>query len=113
MIDPKLLADEEDPALQAANQQMQAMAAEMDQMHQMLNAVHQSIEAQQNRIKEYEADIKAYEAETRRISAVQAGMSEEQIQDIVRGTIHAAVATGDIVGMMPEREMPDMGEGMQ
>jgi hypothetical protein len=47
-------------------------------------------------------------------------MSEEQIQDIVRGTLHAAVATGDIVGMMPEREtpqmgeeMPNMGEGMQ
>jgi len=112
MIDPKLLADEEDPALQAANQQIQAMSAEMDQMHQMLQAVHQSIEAQQNEIKAYEANIKAYEAETRRIAAVQAGMNEEQIQDIVRGTIHAAVATGDIVGMMPEREMPQMGEEM-
>jgi hypothetical protein len=32
-IDPKLLSDEDDPALQAANQQMQAMGQEMQQMH--------------------------------------------------------------------------------
>jgi hypothetical protein len=35
-IDPKLMGDAEDnPALQAAQQQMQAMAAELDQLHQM------------------------------------------------------------------------------
>jgi hypothetical protein len=54
--------------------------------------------------------IKAYDAETKRISAVQAGMTPEQIQDIVMGTIAAALDTGDIVGRDApmERQMPVM-----
>lgn len=50
----------------------------------MLQRVEQSIEAQ-------EVQIKAYDAETKRISAVQAGMTPDQIQDIVMGTIAAAM----------------------
>ena len=97
-IDPKLLnaEEDEDPALQAANMQIQAMGQEMEQMHQMLQQVSQSMEARDLEIKEFEAQVKAYQAETQRISAVQAGMSPEQIQDIVRGTIDAAIATGDL-----------------
>jgi len=52
--------------------------------------------------------VKAYAAETQRISAVQAGMTEEQIQDIVMGTIAAAMDTGDLVSGMPQ--MPPMQE---
>ena len=38
-------------------------------------------------------------------------MSPEQIQDIVLGTIAAALDTGDLVGPELEpREMPEMGE---
>jgi len=111
-IDPKLLQDnDENPALEAANQQIQAMGQEMEQMHQMLQNVHKSIEAQEQRRMDYEAEIKAYQAETQRISAVQAGMSEEQIQDIVAGTIAAAIHTGDLIGDMPEMQMPEFGEG--
>jgi len=97
-IDPKLLnaEEDEDPALQAANMQIQAMGQEMEQMHQMLQQVSQSMEARDLAIKEFESQVKAYQAETQRISAVQAGMSPEQIQDIVRGTIDAAIATGDL-----------------
>ena len=97
-IDPKILnaEEDEDPALQAANMQIQAMGQEMEQMHQMLQQVSQSMEARDLAIKEFESQVKAYQAETQRISAVQAGMSPEQIQDIVRGTIDAAIATGDI-----------------
>ena len=110
-IDPKVLADEDDPALAAANQQMEAMAAEMENMFQMLQNVNQSMEAREMQIKQFEADIKAYQAETQRISTVQAGMSPEQIQDIVMGTIAAAMDTGDLVGgapQMPEMQMPEM-----
>jgi hypothetical protein len=111
-IDPKLLQDnDENPALEAANQQIQAMGQEMEQMHQMLQNVHKSIEAQEQQRKDYEAEIKAYQAETQRISAVQAGMSEEQIQDIVAGTIAAAMHTGDLIGNMPEQQMPEFNEG--
>ena len=111
-IDPKVLADEDDPALAAANQQMEAMAAEMENMFQMLQNVNQSMEAREMQIKQFEADIKAYSAETQRISAVQAGMSPEQIQDIVMGTIAAAMDTGDLVAGAPQMpEMPEMPQG--
>jgi hypothetical protein len=58
---------------------------------------------------EYKAQVDAYDAETKRISAVQQSMTPEQIQDIVMGTIAAALDTGDLIGGAPEmREMPDM-----
>ena len=101
-IDPKVLADEDDPALAAANQQMEAMAAEMENMFQMLQNVNQSMEAREIQIKEFGEQVRAYDAETKRISAVQAGMSPEQIQDIVMGTIAAAMDTGDLVGGAPQ-----------
>jgi hypothetical protein len=107
-IDPKLLNDaDEDPALAAANQQLEAMGQELDQLHSMLQNVSKSMEAQDLAIKEQEANIKAYDAETKRISAVQASMSPEQIQDIVMGTVNGMLDSGDLVGMMPDRNMPD------
>jgi len=113
-IDPKVLADDDDPALAAANQQMEAMAAEMENMFQMLQNVNQSMEAREMQIKQFEADIKAYQAETQRISAVQAGMSEQQIQDIAMGVVAAAMESNDNMVMMTEqREMPEMQPEMQ
>jgi uncharacterized protein YukE len=108
-IDPKLLQDEDkSPQLQAAEQQMQAMAQELDQLHQMLQHVNKSVEVQDMQVKQFEAEIRAYDAETKRISAMQAGMTPEQIQDIVRGTIAAAVETGDLSPGMPMMpQMPD------
>lgn len=80
-------------------------------MHQMIQNVGKSIEMQDLARKDYEAEIKAYQAETQRISAVQASMSPEQIQDIVMGTIAAALDTGDLIAGAPEpREMPEQME---
>ena len=80
VIDPKILGNDEDnPALAAAKQQIEAMNAEMQQMAGMLQNVQQSFEARDIEIKEFKADIEAYNAETKRIAAVQAGMSEQQI----------------------------------
>jgi hypothetical protein len=113
-IDPKLLsADDEDPALQAAQQQIQAMGQEMEGMAQMLQNVNKSMEAQDLERKNFEAEIKAYQAETQRISAVSAGMTQEQIQDIVMGTIAAALDTGDLVGNELQREQMEMPEEPQ
>ena len=117
-IDPKLLSNEDDPALQAANQQMQAMGQEMQQMQAMLQNVSQSMEAQTLKVKEFEAEVKAYDAETKRISAVQAGMSEEQIQDIAMGVVAAAMESQSMMNQMPEmREesmpMEMMPQGME
>ena len=108
-IDPKLMEDgDKSPELQAAEQQIQAMGQEMDQMHEMIKNVGKSIEAQDMERKDFEAQVKAYEAETKRIAAVQASMSPEQIQEIVMGTVHGMITSGDLVGEMPGREQNEM-----
>ena len=108
-LDPKVLADEDNPALVAANQQMEAMQVEMQNMFNMLQNVQKSMEERELAIKEYEAEVKAYQAETQRISAVQAGMSEEQIQDIAMGVVAAALESQSMINQMPgmHREMPN------
>ena len=117
-IDPKIMEGGDDsPEMQAAKMQMDAMNQEMQQMMQMLQNVGKSVEVQEQQRADYEAQIKAFDAETKRISAVQAGMTFEQIQDIVRGTIAAALDTGDLIGGAPQREefqmppppMPEQG----
>jgi hypothetical protein len=108
-IDPKFLSDgDEDPALQAAQQQIQAMGAEMEQMHQMIQNVGKSIEMQDLERKEFETQIKAYDAETKRIAAVQAGMTEEQIQDIAMGVVAAAMESQSMMNQMPEMREESM-----
>ena len=109
-IDPKLLSnDDKSPELQAAEQQIQAMGKEMDQMHTMLQNVSKSMEMQEIERKDFEAQIKMFDAETKRISAVQASMSPDQIHDIVMGTLHAAIDTGDLISGSQQ----DMRENMQ
>jgi hypothetical protein len=109
-MDPKLLADDDkSPELQAAEQQIQAMSQEMDQMHTMLQNVSKSMEMQEIERKDFEAQIKMFDAETKRISAIQASMSPDQIHDIVMGTIHAAIDTGDLISGSQQ----DMRENMQ
>lgn len=100
-IDPAVLKDEdEDPALQAANQQIQAMGQEMEQMFQMLQNVNQSMEAQKLRIDEYNA-------ETKRISAVAAGMNPEQVQEVVMQTLRDVMTAGDqVMAQQMPLEMP-------
>jgi len=110
-----LLSDsDENPELQAAQQQMQAMGQEMEQMHQMIQNVGKSIEMQDMQRKDLEAQVKVYDAETKRISAVQAGMTEQQIQDIAMGVVAAAMEQGGIPEMreQPEEMMQPPMEGM-
>jgi hypothetical protein len=112
-IDPKLMQDDDKPPeLQAAEQQIQAMGQELDQLQGMLQNVNKSMEAQDLQRKEFEATIKAFDAETKRLTAVQASMTPEQIQDIVMGTISGMITSGDLVNEMPGREMPEMNAPM-
>jgi hypothetical protein len=111
-IDPKILADDnKSPELQAAEQQIQAMGAEMENMHQMIQNVGKSIEVQDMKRKDYEAEIKAFQAETQRLTAIQASMSPEQIQDIVLGTVHGMITSGDLLAEMPGQDI-DIGPEM-
>ena len=110
-IDAAIIGEDEDnPALAAAKQQIEEMNAEMQQMSGMLQNVQQSMEARDLQIKEFKADIELYNAETKRIAAVQAGMTEQQIQDIAMGVVAAAMESNDMVSMQDAREMPEMGE---
>jgi hypothetical protein len=117
-IDPSILADDnKSPELQAAEQQIQAMGAEMENMHQMITNVGKSIEVQEMQRKDFEAQVKAFDAETKRLTAIQASMSPEQIQDIVLGTVHGMITSGDLLAEMPGQDM-DVGmempqEGME
>ena len=113
-IDPKIMSDDDkSPELQAAEQQIQAMGAEMEQMHQMIQNVGKSIEVQEQRRKDYEAEIKAYQAETQRITATQAGMNEQQIQDIAMGVVAAAMESNGQIGGIPEMPGQEMDIGME
>ena len=108
-IDPKILeSGDKPPELQAAEQQIQAMGQEMEQMHTMIQNVGKSIEMQDMKRKDYEAEIKAFQAETQRMTAIQASMSPEQIQDIVLGTVHGMITSGDLLAEMPGQDM-DVG----
>lgn len=106
-VPPELTADEDkSPALQAAQQKLQEMEQQLQQMHQMLQNVHNSEEVRTNEIKEFEAQIKAYSAETQRMAALQANMSPDQIQEIVLGTVHSMIDSGDLIAEMPSHELP-------
>jgi len=105
-IDPKILSDEDgSPEMQAAKQQVQAMGQELDQMHQMLKDAAKSIEVQEQRRKDFESEIKAYQAETQRMSAMENMMTPDQIQDIVLGTVHGMMTSGDLQGPTPPPQL--------
>ena len=114
ILDPKVLSEgDQSPEMMAAQQQMQAMTEELNRMTDIIENVQDSVAQREVDIKEYKAQVDAYDAETKRITAVQNSMTPEQIQDIVMGTIAAALDTGDLIGGSPEmREQPEMNEEM-
>ena len=114
ILDPKVLSEgDQSPEMMAAQQQMEAMTQELNRMTDIIQNVQDSVAQREVDIKEYKAQVDAYDAETKRISAVQNSMSPEQIQDIVMGTIAAAMDTGDLIGGAPEmREQPETDEEM-
>lgn len=118
-IDPKLLADDDDPALKQAQSQIQQLAQQLDQYHAMLSNAHNSIEAREVAVNEAKVGIERYDAETKRITAVanaaraatqdKAITTPEQIQDVVLGTLRAAQDSGHIpgaVGVVNQQQGP-------
>ena len=105
ILDPKVTqGEDQSPEMAQAKQQIQAMTQELQQSAQIMESIKDSVAQQEVEIKRYEAQIRAFDAETKRIAAVQASMSPEQIQDIVVGTIHAAIDMGDLVAPTAPRE---------
>ena len=101
-IDPKLLDEGDNPALQQAQQQIEQLGQELQQAQGMLQNVSQSMEAREVGIKAFEARVKAYQAETDRIKVMQERMTPEMVQDIAAGTVDAALNTGDPIGEVGE-----------
>ena len=112
ILDPKVLSEgDQSPELMQAQQQIEAMTQELNRVTDIMENIQDSAEQQKVEIDRYRAEIDAYNAETKRIAAVQNSMTPEQIQDIVMGTIAAALDTGDLIGGAPEmREVPEMEE---
>jgi len=110
ILDPKVLSEgDQSPEMMAAQQQIEAMTQELNRVTDIMQNIQDSAENQKIEIDRYRSEIDAYNAETKRIAAVQNSMTPEQIQDIVMGTIAAALDTGDLIGEAPEmREMPEM-----
>ena len=79
----------------------------------MLQNVSKSMEMQDQERKDFEAQIKMFDAETKRIATVQASMSPDQIHDIVMGTIHAAIDTGDLISGSQQNMRMNMQEDEQ
>lgn len=116
-IDPKLLQDTDNPALQQAQSQIQQLNQELQQAHGMLQNINNSMEAQDLSVKKFEAQIKMYDAQTKRIAATAQAANAatndksittpEQVHDIVMGILHAAMASGDIPGNAPIQPQQD------
>ena len=97
-LDPKVMDNtDESPEAQMMRAQMNDMANQMEQTAALVQQLQQSYDMQKLAIDEQNTQIKAYDAETKRLQAMQSGLSPEQIQDIVMGTVAAAMDTGDIV----------------
>ena len=112
ILDPKVLSEgDQSPEMMAAQQQIEMMTQELNRVTDILQNIQDSTEQQKVEIDRYKSEIDAYNAETKRIAAVLNSMTPEQIQDIVMGTIAAALDTGDLIDGAPEmREMPEMPE---
>lgn len=115
-IDPKLLDNDENPELQQAQQQIKQLTQLLDQAHGMLQNASSSMEAKELSLKQVEVQIKMYEAQTKRIAATaqaanaathDAGIqTPDQIQDVVMGTLHAAIDSGHVLGGVGLPSMP-------
>jgi hypothetical protein len=110
VLDPAVVQNtDESPEAQIMRAQMETMAKEMEATTGQIQALIQSYEMQKLAIDEQNSQIKAFDAETKRMQAFANSMTPEQIQDIVQGTIAAALDTGDLVaGNAPIRETGEM-----
>ena len=110
VLDPAVVQNtDESPEAQIMRAQMETMAKEMEATTGQIQALIQSYEMQKLAIDEQNSQIKAFDAETKRMQAFANSMTPEQIQDIVQGTIAAALDTGDLVaGNAPVRETGEM-----
>lgn len=114
-IDPKLL-DKKDPMIGQLEQTIQQQGQMIDQMHEMLKAAQSSLEERELALKAYEIerklDIAEADSETKRLAAIPPeAITEQQAQDIVRGTLDAMRHSGDLGPGMPATQPQPQDNG--
>lgn len=79
----------DDPAMQHAQQQMQAMGQEMQQMHDAMQKMQSDTQAKfaELQIKAKDAETKRYDAETKRAAVVAPAMSAPEVQALIIRTL--------------------------
>ena len=109
-IDPKIMSDGDNPELQGAKKQIDDLQQKLESMMNEINdtRVKHEHESRKLDILEFDAKVKAFNAETQRIATTQSGMTPEQMQDIVVGTIHAAQSAGDLSDGVQHRQESTM-----
>jgi hypothetical protein len=90
-------------------QHMQALEQQIKQMGDALNNAYDEVKKLEAKagVKDGELQIEAFDAETRRIQAVGAGMSAEQVVALVQQTIMAALAQPAPLADAGPVDMPD------
>jgi len=83
------------------------MTQELNRMSDIIKHVQDSVAQREVDVKEFKAQVDAYDAETKRIAAVQVGMTEEQIQDIAMGVVAAAMESQMAMVPMIRDESPE------
>lgn len=112
IVPPEIRDDQdESPEMAQAKQIIQGLQQQVGQMGDMLQQVQNSVEARGVEIKEFEAMVKGFDAETKRMQAVAASLTPEQVQDMIMGTLHGMLTSGDLMQAMPERGNEEIGEG--
>jgi hypothetical protein len=70
------------------------------------------MEAQTLEIKRFDSEVKAYDVETKRMTAMAAAMTPDQIQEIVLGTVQGMITSGDLLSSMPMMPPDGMAQGI-
>jgi hypothetical protein len=115
VVPPELKDDQDEtPEMAQAKQMMQGMQQQMQEMDRVIQDMQRGFEAQKLEIDRDKVEVQAYDAQTKRMAAVSDAMTPEQVQDMIMGTLHGMLTSGDLVGDMPQREgMPVMDAPQQ
>lgn len=111
-IPPNILEDENQPQQipPQVQQQMRQMQDMIKQLDGVVQAQQKKLEEAQEKteIEQQKLAVQAYDAETKRIQAVNSGMTPEQVQLLVIQTLQQAMQTPDPTPMF--QPVPEMGQ---
>lgn len=112
IVPPEIRDDQdESPEMAQAKQIIQGLQQQVEGMGKAMEQMQHGIEAQTVEVKEFEAMVKGFDAETKRMQAVSAQLTPEQVQDMIMGTLHGMITSGDLMQAMPDRGGEEIIEG--